>query len=176
MGPLYSEKAVEKFLRFQTMAGRESDKTLLWGKALEGEGRGYFVTPGIHYLNKFDNSTAYQANVLFSPDVAIYDFDHLGTAIEEINTTDASFAVSFVGDPEVIRKDRHLVLAPNLLLNIPTVETDATLPLAGRLQSGHHRFHGPGIALYLCYPQVLSQNTESTQMIREWPWPGLSSR
>ena len=176
MGPLYSDKAVEKFLRFQTMAGRESDKTLLWGKALEGEGRGYFVTPGIHYLTKFDNSTAYQGNVLFSPDVAIYEFDHLGRAIEEINTTDASFAVSFVGDPEIFRKDRHLVLAPNLLLNIPTVETEATLPLAGRLQSGHHRFHGPGIALYLCYPQVLSQNTESTQMMREWPWPGLSSR
>ena len=176
MGPLYSEKAVEKFLRFQTMAGRESDKTLLWGKALERESRGYFVTPSIHYLSKFDNSTAYQGNVLFSPDLAIYDFDNLETAIEEINTTDASFAVSFVGDPEIIRKDRHLVLAPNLLLNIPTVETDATLPLAGRLQSGHHRFHGPGIALYLCYPQVLSQNTESTQMIREWPWPGHSSR
>jgi acyl-CoA reductase-like NAD-dependent aldehyde dehydrogenase len=176
IGPLYSEKAVEKFLRFQTMAGRESEKILLWGKALESENRGYFVTPSLHYLTRFDNSTAYQGNVLFSPDVAIYDFDKFETAALEINTTDAAFAVSFVGDPEIIAKERHLLLAPNILVNVPTVEIEATLPLAGRLQSGHHRFHGPGIALYLCYPQVLSQSAETTALMRSWPWPGLSSR
>lgn len=176
MGPLYSEKAVEKFLRFQTMAGRESEKTLLWGRILEGESRGYFVTPSIHYLTRFDNSTAYQGNVLFAPDVAIYDFDVLDSAIEEINTTDAAFAVSFVGDPEAITQKRHLVLAPNLLINMPTVETETTLPLAGRLQSGHHRFHGPGIALYLCYPQVLCQSADTAALIQSWPWPPPSSR
>jgi acyl-CoA reductase-like NAD-dependent aldehyde dehydrogenase len=156
MGPLYSEKAVEKFLRFQTMANRESEKTLLWGRTVEGL-PGNFVTPGLHYLSRFDNASAYQGKVLFSPDVAVYDYDVLETAIEQIKTTDAAFAVSFIGDPEIIEARRHLFLAPNLLVNMPTAETEATLPLAGRLQSGHHRFHGPGIALYLCYPQVLAR-------------------
>lgn len=173
MGPLYSDKAVEKYLRFQTMANRESEKTLLWGKAVEGDSGGYFVTPSLHYLSRFDNASAYQGNVLFSPDVAIYDYDVLDTAIEQINTTDAAFAVSFIGDPEIIAERRHLFLAPNLLVNTPTVEMDATLPLAGRLQSGHHRFHGPGIALYLCYPQVLSRDPGTERLIKSWPWPAF---
>lgn len=173
MGPLYSEKSVEKYLRFQTMANREAEKTLLWGKAVEGEGKGYFVTPSVHHLSRFDNGSAYQGNVLFSPDVAIYDYDVLDTAIEQINTTDAAFAVSFMGDPDILAQRRHLFLAPNLLVNTPTVEMEATLPLAGRLQSGHHRFHGPGIALYLCYPQVLSRDVATETLIKSWPWPPI---
>ena len=74
MGPLYSGKAVDKFLRFQTMANRESEKTLLWGRTVETEARGNFVTPSLHYLTRFDNQNPYQGNVLFSPDVAIYDY------------------------------------------------------------------------------------------------------
>jgi acyl-CoA reductase-like NAD-dependent aldehyde dehydrogenase len=171
VGPLYSDKAVEKFLRFQTMANRESEKTLLWGKAIETLPKGNFVSPSLHYVTKFDDSSAYQGNVLFSPDVAIYDYDVLDTAIEQINTTDAAFAVSFIGDPDVLEARRHLFLAPNLLVNQPTAEMETTLPLAGRLQSGHHRYHGPGIALYLCYPQVLAHGGTAEAQIRDWPWP-----
>lgn len=161
MGPLYSQKALDKYLRFQTMAHRESAKTLLWGKALEGS-QGYFVTPSIHFLTKFDNSSAYQGSVLFSPDLAIYEYETLESAINQINTTDSSFAVSFMGDPKILEQNRNLFLASNLIVNGPTIETSATLPLAGRLQSGHHRYHGPGAAFYLCYPQILyhSANTQ----------------
>lgn len=173
MGPLYSAKAVEKFLRFQTMANRDSERTLLWGKAIESLPKGNFVSPSLHYLPKFDNGSAYQGNVLFAPDVAIYDYDVLDTAIDQINTTDAAFAVSFIGDPDVLKARRHLFLAPNLLVNQPTVEMETTLPLAGRLQSGHHRYHGPGIALYLCYPQVLAQGGEAEARIKAWPWPAF---
>ena len=171
MGPLYSDKAVEKYLRFQTMANRESEKTLLWGQAIEEIPTGNFVTPSLHYLGKFDNQSAYQGNVLFSPDVAIYDYDVLDNAIDQINTTDAAFAVSFIGDPEILADRRHLFLAPNLLINQPTVEMETTLPLAGRLHSGHHRYHGAGIALYLCYPQVMAKGGEAEAEIRAWPWP-----
>jgi acyl-CoA reductase-like NAD-dependent aldehyde dehydrogenase len=173
MGPLYSEKAVEKFLRFQTMANRESEKTLLWGRTVETEARGNFVTPSLHYLGRFDNQNSYQGNVLFSPDVAIYDYEVLETAIECINTTDAAFAVSFIGDQAVLEARRHLFLAPNLLVNKPTVELETTLPLAGRLQSGHHRFHGASIALYLCYPQVMDVSEDEQCLIKSWPWPAI---
>lgn len=173
MGPLYAEKAVEKYLRFQTMANRESEKTLLWGRVFEGEPSGNFVTPSLHYLSKFDNHNSYQGNVLFSPDVAIYDYDQLDTAIDCINTTDAAFAVAFVGDAAVIEQHRRRFLAPNLLVNKPTVELDVALPLAGRLQSGHHRFHGASTALYLCYPQVIDAGEAEQNLIKSWPWPGF---
>jgi acyl-CoA reductase-like NAD-dependent aldehyde dehydrogenase len=171
MGPLYSRKSVEKFLRFQTMANRESDKTLLWGKAFETDGDGHFVRPGIHSINQFDNNNAYQYNVLFSPDVAIYPYSVLEDAIEQLNTADTAFAVSFIGDEPVLSKRRHMFLAPNLLINAPTVEMETTLPLAGRLQSGHHRFHGPAAALYLCYPQAVMNEKSSQNTVNTWPWP-----
>ena len=171
LGPLYSRKAVDKFLRFQTMAARESSDNLMWGKSLDICEDGSFVQPGIHVMKEFDNNSAYQGNVLFTPDLALYPFDRIEAAIEMCNTTDASLAVSFIGDPDVIEKRRYLLLAPNILVNRPTVEIEATLPLAGRLQSGHHRYHSAGIALYLCYPQVLQDETTSDPFTRDWPWP-----
>lgn len=171
MGPLYSQKAVDKYLRFQTMANRESEKTLLWGRAVETETGGNFVTPSLHFLSRFDNQNPYQGNVLFSPDVAIYEYEALDHAIDCINTTDAAFAVSFIGDPADLAARRHLFLAPNLLVNKPTVELETTLPLAGRLQSGHHRFHGASTALYLCYPQVMDETEIDQKLIKSWPWP-----
>jgi acyl-CoA reductase-like NAD-dependent aldehyde dehydrogenase len=173
MGPLYSQKAVEKFLRFQTMAARESKQNYIWGKAIEGGGNGYFVRPGIHYLDSFDPQSAYQGNVLFSPDLALYGYDRLEQAIEMCNSTDAALAVSFIGDPDVVKKRREQFLAPNILVNRPTVEFEATLPLAGRLQSGHHRYHSAGIALYLCYPQVVQLPDDNEEMLSKWPWPAI---
>ena len=173
MGPLYSKKAVDKYLRFQTMANRESTKTDLWGKALGLTPEGSFVAPSIHYIENFDNLQAYQSNVLFSPDVTLYPYDVLDTAIDHINTTDASYVVSFIGDADVFKDRRKLFLAPNLLVNQPTIEFDVALPLAGRLQSGHHRFHGPGLAIYLGYPQVIIEDSGVSGMVSEWPWPKL---
>jgi succinylglutamic semialdehyde dehydrogenase len=169
MGPLYSEKAVEKFLRFQTMANREAKETLLWGKALD-RGGGFFVTPGIHLMNKLDSNSAYQSNVLFCPDVAIYVYDTLEEAIEWINTTDASFAVSFFGAQNILEERRRQFLAPNLLINLPTVEIEASLPLSGRLQSGHHRYNGPALALLLAYPQIITSDPNQHKVLERWPW------
>ena len=42
---------------------------------------------------------------------------------------DAAFAVSFIGDPAVLEARRRMFWAPNLMLNTPTVELEATLPL-----------------------------------------------
>lgn len=171
MGPLYSRKAVEKFLRYQTMAHREAEHSVQWGKSLETNSKGFFVRPGIHKMREFSVESAYQSNVLFCPDVAIYEYEALETAIDCINATSATMAVSFVGDPEVLKSRRALFHAPNLLCNLPTVEIEATLPLAGRLHSGGNRFHGPGIALYLCYPQVVQFDLKAQNLLSSWPWP-----
>ncbi|MCX6129204.1 MAG: aldehyde dehydrogenase family protein, partial [Proteobacteria bacterium] len=43
LGPLYAQKAVDKFLRYQTMAKREASDTWVWGKVLSTGTKGYFV-------------------------------------------------------------------------------------------------------------------------------------
>ncbi len=169
MGPLYSKKAVDKFLRFQTMAQREESECLIRGKTLADVGAGYFITPSIHLMDGFNATSSYQSNVLFCPDVAVYSYDVLEDAIGQINQTDAAFAVSFMGESKYLDNTYHLFAAPNILVNQPTCEIQASLPLAGRLQSGHHRFCGPGLAMRLSYPQVIQESQEEQKMLGTWP-------
>lgn len=170
MGPLYSEKSLEKFLRFQTMAQREAKETLIWGGVIEDRNLGgFFVRPGLHYLEKMDQKSAYQSNVLFSPDIALYVFDDLDEAIEASNTTESSLCVSFYGDKSVVEKRFHMFSTPNLLVNLPTVEIEAHLPLAPKHRCVQHNSQGVGVALDLCYPQVLVINSEQEKMIAKWP-------
>jgi acyl-CoA reductase-like NAD-dependent aldehyde dehydrogenase len=154
MGPLYSEKAVEKFLRYQTMAHREASESLLWGKTVAGVKNANLVSPGIHLMKAFDNTSGYQSNVLFCPDLAIYEYEVLDEAVKMINTTDAPFVVSYCGDPEIIKSRRHQFVAPNMLINLPTVEVESSPVVAGKFKSGHHRYGGVGLVHLLTYPNI----------------------
>ncbi len=169
MGPLYSKKAVEKFLRFQTMAHRDAKTTLRWGKAIETGTNGYFVTPGIHLMADFDPNSAYQSNVLFCPDLAIYEYDVLENAFAMMNTTDAPFATAFIGDAEILTSRTRQLVAPNILLNMPTVEYEAMMPLAGRWQSGEHRYNNAALALLLSYPKVIISQYQGSGPLKAWP-------
>lgn len=153
MGPVYSMKAVEKYLRFQNMASREQGRTVLWGKQLTELTGGAFVTPGFHIVSNFDASSAYQTNVMLGPDLTMYECASLAKAVDLVNQTEAAFVVSCIGSKELLKKEALRLNAPHVIFNASTVEQDAPWPLAGRLQSGHHRFHGLGLALYLSSPQ-----------------------
>ena len=128
MGPLYSAKARDKFLRFQTMAKRESAKTVLWGKAIVDHGPGNFVSPGVHIFDSVDNSSAFQSNVLFLPDISIYEYESLEGAVSMINQTDAPLAVSVFGSGSIPELS---LLAPNVVINGPTVEFSSTHSFSG---------------------------------------------
>lgn len=172
MGPLYSKKSVDKFLRFQTMALRDAQENIYLGKEIDvAEQNGYFVQPGVHIIKNFDDSSAYQNNILFTPDLAIYGYDILNEAVDMINKTDSCLSVAYFGDEHILRDRCHLFHSPNLIVNAPTTEIDATLPLAGRSFSGHHRYNGVGLALYLSYPQAFRHNNKDWDLINSWPWP-----
>lgn len=173
MGALYSEKAVERFLRYQTMAAREAEATIAWGKAYtpddDAAKGGYFVTPGIHLLKEPDD-TSYQKSVIFCPDIAVYSYDQLDDGIDQIaNATKASFSLSFFGDEAILKGRLERFHAPNILHNLPTTEAQACLPLAGRYASGFHRFHGPSLAHYLLHPTAYQKTTEIEPFISDWP-------
>lgn len=167
VGPLYSAKAVDKFLRYQTMAHRESKEELIWGESVDRESNGYFVRPGVHYLKSFDAKSAFQSNVLFGPHVSIYDYEELDLAIEQVNTTTSPFVVSFVGDPEILTTRRYKFYAPNVMLNMPTVEMHGMMPVAGRLNSGDYRYNGPGLSAILSYPQIVQQ-PQDNDFLKTW--------
>ncbi len=152
MGPLYSEKSVEKFLRFQTMAQRESVDTISWGRALDSNPtNGYFVTPSVHLLDAYDPASAYQNNVLFCPDIAVYTYDVLDEAIQLVNKGQ-NYCVSFVGQKDILKKRANMFAAPNLFLNRPTIEWGKWHPISAHTNS--HRFQGAYYALSMSSPQV----------------------
>ena len=171
MGPLYSKKAVDKFLRFQTMASREAKESLSWGKAYDCDTGGFFVTPGVHYFDKFDSSSAYQSNVLMCPDLAIYTYDELEEAIECINRTDAPLVNSYIGEKKSIMSLRNKIDAPNLLINLPTVGVEMVMPVSGKLQCGHHRLNGLGLCYLLTYPKAVQSDGKLEKRFASWPWP-----
>src|SRR5690606_16760312 len=95
MGPMYSRKAVEKFLRYQTMAHREAKADLLWGKHLDAKTDMCLVAPGVHLMTNFDPSSSYQSNVLFCPDISLSEYEKLDDGVPFIFTTDAPYGASF---------------------------------------------------------------------------------
>jgi aldehyde dehydrogenase (NAD+) len=154
MGPLYAKKAIDKFLRFQTMATREAEKTISWGKAVPGNG--CFVRPGAHVFKEVDLSSAYQSNVIKSPDLAIYPYTSFDDAIQGCNKTDASLVVSIVGADESVNAKLVHFDAPHIHLNSATTESEVNLPLSGRKQSGNKRFNSLALAYYLLSPQAIT--------------------
>ncbi len=156
LGPLYSKKALEKFLRFQTMAKREASDTLVWGKAIDTGSDGYFVTPGLHVFDSFDASSAYQSNVFMCPDLSIYAYDSIEQAVSSANATAAPFIVSLVGaDSDRLTRLTNGLDAPNVVFNQATVDISLFDAAAGRNIAGGHRYAGFQVANLLTYPQLI---------------------
>lgn len=168
MGPLYSRKAVDKFLRFQTMAQRESNKTVLWGKTLDLGTGGFFVSPGLHILGSLDEASAYQSNVLLFPDLAVYEYDDVSEAVEGVNRTDASYVVSVIGREEEWLKDVRFT-PPNVLVNLPTVEKGPSHAVAGRGYCGVARQVGYGLLQTLTYPVSRVTGVSFKEFNKAWP-------
>lgn len=169
MGPLYSQKAVDKFLRFQTMAKREAAEDLVWGKAVDCGTDGFFVSPGVHLFGEFDGSSSYQSNVFMCPDMVIYPYESLSDAIRWANETSAPYVTSLIGEEEAFRPYMPNLVAPNILMNLPTVGVDILLPVAGRNLCGGHRLNGIGIAMLLTYPQACQGSSELRARLAAWP-------
>lgn len=165
MGPLYSKKAVEKFLRFQTMAKRESIDTLLWGKATNNKDQGFFVEPGIHILEKLDYQSAYQNNILMAPDIAIYRYKNSQEFITGINSTDAAFVCSLMGEHDEFKSIEGCINTPNIRYNKATVEFNDIFPVAGKEQCGQHRFGLVQLDKLLSYPKYI--DTDSSELLME---------
>ncbi|MBC7658638.1 MAG: aldehyde dehydrogenase family protein [Chitinophagaceae bacterium] len=169
LGPLYAQKAVDKFLRYQTMAKREASETWVWGKALNTGKSGYFVSPGVHFFDELQQTSSYQTNVLMCPDLSVYRYKEIEEAIAATNDTDAALVTSLFGEVDQVRPWIPLLKSPNVLINLPTVGLDVFLPVAGRKLCGDYRLNGLGIAFLLTYPQATKVAHSDLREFQGWP-------
>ncbi len=169
LGPLYAQKAVDKFLRYQTMAKREASDTWVWGKVYSTGSAGYFVTPGVHFMDSIEATSSYQTNVLMCPDLVVHQYQNVEDAIQAANNTEASLCTSLIGAVEKVRPWMTQLQTPNILINMPTVGLDVYPPVAGRKLCGDFRVNGLGIAYLLTYPQSCNVRSEDKQDFEGWP-------
>jgi succinylglutamic semialdehyde dehydrogenase len=156
MGPLISEKAVEKYLRFQEIAQREGAEKVMRGKVFEAEHRGHYVTPSIYKVAKYDPSSVYQKSEIFGPNVCLYEVDDLDEAIA-INDGPQFGLVASVFTKDRKNYERVLQRARVGLVNWNRTTNGASskLPFGGLGKSGNDR-PAADFAVYYCTVPVAS--------------------
>lgn len=139
MGPLCSERAFDRFLRFQGIAAREAQDTLRWGKGIDNAGNGFFVSPGVHAMRPERIATSvYASNAFFGPDLCIVPVDDAAQAIATLDPLRAARAVSvFSSRQEDAQRVRDLTDTPAVLWNETTTYLDPRLPAVGRGHAGN---------------------------------------
>ena len=130
---------------------------------------GNFVTPSVHLMQKFDDDSAVQANILFSPCLFVYEFEQLEQAAEALNTTNSPYISSFFGTNSEFKSIQGQLNASVVLYQLPTVEIDTCYPITGRQFCRNQKFSGPASMLNLTYPQVTISSSELDLPISKWP-------
>lgn len=140
MGPLINAGAVEKYIRFQEIANRENCESLMRGKSLDLKNKGYYVTPSIHLVKKFDPQSVYQKSEIFGPNVAVYTVKDFDEALKIVNSTGYGLVMSLFSKSQELYK-RALIEAKVGLLNFNRTTNGASskLPFGGMGKSGNDR-------------------------------------
>lgn len=140
MGTLINAGAVEKYIRFQEIANRENCESLMRGKALDLEHKGFYVTPSIHLVKKFDPNSVYQKSEIFGPNVAIYQSDDFEQAMEIVNSSGYGLAMAlFSKDRALYERALFEARVGVLNWNRTTNGASSRLPFGGMGKSGNDR-------------------------------------
>ena len=140
MGPLINQAAVEKYLRFQEIANRENCETLMRGKTLDLPRKGYYVTPSIHLVKKYEPVSVYQKSEIFGPNVAVLSVSDFDFTLEAVNSTGYGLAMALFTKDESLYQKALLEARVGLLnWNRTTNGASSKLPFGGMGKSGNDR-------------------------------------
>ncbi len=140
MGPLINAGAVEKYIRFQEIANRENCESLMRGKSLDLKHKGYYVTPSIHLVKKFDENSIYQKSEIFGPNVAIYRSSDFTKALDMVNSTGYGLVMALFTKNRELYQQALLEARVGLLnWNRTTNGASSRLPFGGMGKSGNDR-------------------------------------
>lgn len=140
MGPLINAGAVEKYIRFQEIANREGCESMMRGKSLDLKNKGYYVTPSIHLVPKFDPKSVYQKSEIFGPNVAIYKSSNFDETLDIVNSTGYGLVMALFSKNRALYEEALLKARVGLLnWNRTTNGASSRLPFGGMEKSGNDR-------------------------------------
>ncbi|MCX7978235.1 MAG: succinylglutamate-semialdehyde dehydrogenase [Bdellovibrionaceae bacterium] len=160
MGPLINAQAVDKYIRFQEIANRENCESMMRGKPLELPRRGFYVTPSIHLVKKFDPGSVYQKSEIFGPNVAIYRSSDFDETLKIVNSTGYGLVMSLFSKDRGLYSKSLLEAKVGLLnWNRTTNGASSKLPFGGMGKSGNDR-PSADMAVQYCTVPVASLEDE----------------
>ncbi len=148
MGPIISQAAKDKYLRYSDIAQSEGAEIIMRPKALDGKARmskrplpqGHYITPSIALVKSWSKKSNYQSHEIFGPDVFFCPVSGLDEAIEAVNCTNYGLAFSFFGGNEAeFSEVADRIEAGLVYYNRPTTGASSRLPFGGWKRSGNHR-------------------------------------
>lgn len=176
MGPLIDESSVDRFIKFQGIATRESYELIMRGKALSLQWKGNYVTPAIALLQNWtkesiEKSVFFQSEV-FAPCVGIVPFQNNEEALFLANSTQYGLVASVFSKSEEsfhrLGEDLEFGL---LNWNRGTVGASSRLPFGGLKKSGNHFPTAYPSPFYCSYPVARLETAEP--MFTHSSYPGI---
>jgi len=170
MGPLINSAALDKYLRFQGIAKREGNESIMRGKVLELDRDGNYVTPSINIVGTPDPESTYQKTEVFGPNVAIYIVEEISEAIKIINQSSYGLALSvFSSDRDVFQYCFDQSRVGIINFNRSTVGASSKLPFGGMGKSGNNQPTGT-FAIYSCtYPVACLEDSSPLDLTKAPP-------
>ena len=138
MGPLITEAAVKKTLRYNKLAKKDGAEVLIDGKRLatNGHSGGHFVSPFVYRMDA-DNPSRCLKEEVFGPHVAIIAFETIEDAIQIYNDTEYGFSLAVITeDYRTARRVRDECDHGVGYVNLPTIGAEVHLPFGGVKASG----------------------------------------
>ncbi|HWE25147.1 MAG TPA: aldehyde dehydrogenase family protein [Myxococcales bacterium] len=166
MGPLASERALEKFLSGIASA---PEPILAQRPVSPGGLRGCYVTPGVHRVRERTGSP-YEREELFGPDLAVHHASSADEAVAIANATDYGLAASVHTNSRAAFEHCLAQLECGVVnWNAPTVGASGRLPFGGLKRSGNHRPAGLFSSLYCAAPVAILQGEQHLDRARLAP-------
>jgi succinylglutamic semialdehyde dehydrogenase len=139
MGPLVDQSAVDAYLLFMGMAKREGIQEIMRGKLLDKPKKGYYVSPSIHFAERWNNDSHFLQSEIFGPNVTFIPYDTIDEAIQIANATEYGLAVAvFTKDRVIFEQCINEIDSGLVNFNRSTVGASAKLPFGGVKNSGNY--------------------------------------
>ncbi len=161
LGPLATERSLERFLSFQEIARREGAKTVLAASRPATPRRGHYVSPSMHRIARVDAGSRYQQEEIFGPDVSVLVVRGLDEALAAQDVTRYGLALSIFTGSRAAYEEAWLRSEVGVLnWNQGTAGASSHLPFGGRRRSGNDSPSALLAPVYCAYP-VASLETEA---------------
>ncbi len=140
MGPLIDEQSMKTYMNYCAEGIAAGASYILEPTQLDLPHKGFYVSPSIHFMDKFDISNPITQEEIFGPNCSVSIYDDIDEAIMKTNCTPYGLAAAvFTRDSSIYKQCVRDIDAGIFNLNRSTVGASSKLPFGGVKNSGNYK-------------------------------------